>query len=169
MINKQRRDRCQPTWRFGWWDVDFGEEDCDEEEEVDEYGIPWPRYHNSSGKPEFVVEYEIRRKSGRGMLGTVLMRKKEEGGEKWDVCDVEELEGWVPAVAAKAMEEEREDDWSGLTSFNLGLTEEQKRKREGLELPYYDAQHGKAGDSGGGRILYVPEDVDDWDDEEDEI
>ncbi|RPA81998.1 hypothetical protein BJ508DRAFT_376126 [Ascobolus immersus RN42] len=169
LINKQRVDRCLAPWRFGWWDVDFGEEDCDEGDEVDEHGIPWPRYRNSSGKPEFIVEFEIRRKSGRGMLGKVLMKKQSEESEKWEIEDVESIPGWVPDVASKGPAEQEEDDWSGLTSFSLGLTEEQKKKRDELELPYYDAQKGLSGDKGGGRILYVPEDVDDWDDEEDEI
>jgi len=52
------------------------------------------------------------------------------------------------------------------STFNLGLTEKQKRDREGVVLPYFDAQSG-GGD--GGRILYEMGREDDWDPEEDEI
>ncbi|RFU25879.1 hypothetical protein B7463_g10463, partial [Scytalidium lignicola] len=59
------------------------------------------------------------------------------------------------------------------TTFNLGLTEKQKRDREGVVLPYFDAQKegGALGPGEGGRILYEmgEEDKEDFDDEEDEI
>lgn len=59
------------------------------------------------------------------------------------------------------------------TTFNLGLTEKQKRDREGVVLPYFDAQKegGALGAGEGGRILYEmgAEDREDFDDEEDEI
>ena len=59
------------------------------------------------------------------------------------------------------------------TTFNLGLTEKQKRDREEVVLPYFDAQKdgGAAGAGAGGRILYDMgvEDREDFDDEEDEI
>ncbi|KAK6521497.1 hypothetical protein TWF506_001709 [Arthrobotrys conoides] len=55
---------------------------------------------------------------------------------------------------------------SNLT-FSLGLTAKQKSDREGVVLPYFDAQSEEGGT--GGRILYVPGREDDWDDEEDEI
>lgn len=54
----------------------------------------------------------------------------------------------------------------GLT-FSLSLTDKQKIDREGIVLPYFDAQ--KEGGGMGGRILYVPGREDDWDEEEDEI
>jgi elongator complex protein 5 len=54
------------------------------------------------------------------------------------------------------------------TTFNLGLTEKQRRDREGVILPYFDAQ--KDGGLGeGGRILYDMGVEDDFDEEEDEI
>ena len=52
------------------------------------------------------------------------------------------------------------------TTFELGLTEKQRRDREGVVLPYYDAQKG-GGE--GGRILYDMGEEDDFDEEEDEI
>lgn len=52
------------------------------------------------------------------------------------------------------------------TTFELGLTERQKADREGVVLPYFDAQKG-GGE--GGRILYDMGSEDDFDEEEDEI
>lgn len=52
------------------------------------------------------------------------------------------------------------------TTFELGLTERQKRDREGVVLPYFDAQKG-GGE--GGRILYDLGSEDDFDEDEDEI
>lgn len=72
-------------------------------------------------------------------------------------------------TAGEGTQEEEEVE----TTFNLGLTEKQKRDREGVVLPYFDAQKegGVAGPGEGGRILYDmgAEDRDDFDDEEDEI
>jgi elongator complex protein 5 len=53
------------------------------------------------------------------------------------------------------------------STFNLGLTEKQKEAREGVVLPYFDAQKGEGGE--GGRILYDMGSEDDFDEEEDEI
>jgi elongator complex protein 5 len=54
------------------------------------------------------------------------------------------------------------------STFDLGLTEKQRRDREGIVLPYFDAQED-IGAGEGGRILYDMGREDDFDDEEDEI
>lgn len=54
------------------------------------------------------------------------------------------------------------------TTFDLSLTEKQRRDREGVVLPYFDAQRGD-GPGEGGRILYEMGEEDDFDEEEDEI
>lgn len=54
-------------------------------------------------------------------------------------------------------------------TFDLGLTEKQRRAREGVVLPYYDAQRKREGEGEGGRILYDMGREDDFDEEEDEI
>lgn len=59
-----------------------------------------------------------------------------------------------------------EQDLAGLT-FELGLTSRQRTDREGVVLPYFDAQ--QAGPHSGGRILYDMGVEDDFDEEEDEI
>ena len=51
-------------------------------------------------------------------------------------------------------------------TFELGLSEKQRMDREGVVLPYFDAQKG-GGE--GGRILYDMGSEDDFDEEEDEI
>ncbi|KAF3069037.1 Elongator complex protein 5 [Daldinia childiae] len=61
-----------------------------------------------------------------------------------------------------------EGDGEMETTFNLGLTEKQRRDREGIVLPYFDAQTD-IGAGEGGRILYEMGREDDFDDEEDEI
>jgi elongator complex protein 5 len=53
------------------------------------------------------------------------------------------------------------------STFNLTLTDKQKKAREGVVLPYFDAQKGEGGE--GGRILYDMGAEDDFDEEEDEI
>ena len=52
------------------------------------------------------------------------------------------------------------------STFALGLTGKQKSDRDGVVLPYFDAQKG---DGEGGRILYDMGSEDDFDEEEDEI
>ena len=55
------------------------------------------------------------------------------------------------------------------TTFDLGLTEKQKRDRDGVVLPYFDAQSSDGSGGLGGRILYEMGSEDDFDEEEDEI
>lgn len=67
----------------------------------------------------------------------------------------------------ESLEEQIQDD--GLEStFNLGLSERQRQDREGVVLPYFDAQKAE-GVGEGGRILYDMGVEDDFDEEEDEI
>ena len=56
-------------------------------------------------------------------------------------------------------------------TFELGLSAKQRRDREGVVLPYYDAQQREGGAAGGegGRILYEMGVEDDFDEEEDEV
>lgn len=71
-----------------------------------------------------------------------------------------------PTSTTQTEEEEQRLD----TTFSLGLTEKQRKDREGVVLPYFDAQMG-GGAGEGGRILYEmgAEDREDFDDEEDEV
>lgn len=116
-----------------------------------------------------VIKLEHRRKSGRGVvewffLPSQLPRQstlRERLGEHVTLLDDHLL-------FRKQVDMPRgsEEELSTLT-FDLGLTERQKHERQGVVLPYFDAQ--KAGGAGeGGRILYDMGAEDDFDDEEDE-
>ncbi|KAA8911330.1 Elongator complex protein 5 [Sphaerosporella brunnea] len=117
-----------------------------------------------------VLELEYRRKSGRGVrewyfLGEAVMSKLPGGAEEKMVL-LEEHPAWrVEEKVVDGAEEEKGPE----STFELGLTERQKRAREEVVLPYFDAQR-ESGIGGGGMILFTPDrEIDDFDDEEDEI
>ncbi len=120
-----------------------------------------------------VVEMEYRRKSGRAIgewffLPTLGFTSLDGGAAKMVKERVVLLEDHplyrrLPAEYDAAGEDEGGVD----TTFNLGLTEKQRRDREGVVLPYLDAQKEEGGV--GGRILYDMGEEDDFDEEEDEI
>ncbi|KAJ5242121.1 Histone acetylation protein 2 [Penicillium citrinum] len=95
-----------------------------------------------------VLELEHRRKSGRGRLSLY-----------WTITSYT-----IPPMEPDTNAEDEEPK----STFELGLTDRQRRDREGVVLPYFDAQHGD-GPGEGGRILYDMGEEDDFDEEEDEI
>lgn len=128
-----------------------------------------------------VVEMEHRRKSGRGVKEWFFVPLREElaaptpdasAGVRNQPCDrqvskiilLEDHPLWYPHGLAAAVEPAANDDGS---TFELGLTAQQKLDRERVVLPYFDAQRAEGGE--GGRILYEMGIEDDFDDEEDEI
>lgn len=123
-------------------------------------------------KPEtngLVIELEHRRKSGRGVIEWFFLPSQlpgqssatEKFREHLTLLDDHPLFR-TPLDLPMGSEE----GLSKLT-FDLSLTERQKQDRQGVVLPYFDAQ--KAGGVGeGGRILYDMGVEDDFDDEEDE-
>lgn len=125
-----------------------------------------------------VLEVEFRRKSGRPESETFFLRNAEQTDfhEPLDgmACGVLKKEyvtllDQVPAYAGQELAgpvSTATDDIEA--TFNLGLTEKQKLAREGVVLPYFDAQKGE-GAGEGGRILYDMGEEDDFDEEEDEI
>jgi elongator complex protein 5 len=124
-----------------------------------------------------VLEAEFRRKSGRPESETYFLRPSRDSDYNRPIQ--QQVYGTLkqefvtlldqhPAYANKdvvgnvaAADEEME------TSFNLSLTDKQKAAREGVVLPYFDAQKQEGGE--GGRILYDMGEEDDFDEEEDEI
>jgi elongator complex protein 5 len=123
---------------------------------------------------------EVRRRSGRGVVENFVVlppspsssTAKSSGLSEILLLDDHPLYSSTPSgLGAAADNGEGEEEVE--TTFNLGLTEKQKRDRESVVLPYFDAQRegGAAGPGEGGRILYDmgAEDREDFDDEEDEI
>lgn len=116
-----------------------------------------------------VLEMEHRRKSGRGVeewffLPASLRQGPAPYPSKEKVLLLEDHPLYRPQVAEAAPIRKIGDEDS---TFSLGLTEKQRRDRENVVLPYFDAQ--KEGGGGGGRILYDMGVEDDFDEEEDEI
>lgn len=119
-----------------------------------------------------VLEIEFRRKSGRSVgewyflppLSTSHVGSSK-GPVKESVMLLEDHPLWR-RVADTGSETRNEEDVD--VTFNLGLTEKQRRDREGVVLPYFDAQR-EEGVGEGGRILYDMGEEDDFDEEEDEI
>lgn len=135
------------------------------------------------GEDGFVLEMEMRRRSGRSVAEKFVLvpralqvsvpvqsangngRGKMEASRLYLLSD-------HPAFRDPADDDQGgaggEGDEEMETTFNLGLTEKQRKDREGIVLPYFDAQKD-IGAGEGGRILYEMGREDDFDDEEDEI
>ena len=118
----------------------------------------------ANGTEGIVLEMEHRRKSGRGVREWYFLPLNTKGvvatkTSRENVILLEDhLQYRTPEEKVEAAKEEG--------TFEMGLTEKQRRDRDGVVLPYYDAQNG-GGD--GGRILYDMGEEDDFDEEEDEI
>lgn len=125
----------------------------------------------ANGVEGVVLEMEHRRKSGRGVRewyflphskatpsSTSSLRSKEIAILLEDHAEYRSSEETIGGASVEGSEAD--------TTFELGLTERQKRDREGVVLPYFDAQKG-GGE--GGRILYDMGSEDDFDEDEDEI
>ncbi|KAG5297053.1 killer toxin sensitivity protein (Iki1) [Histoplasma ohiense] len=115
-----------------------------------------------------VIEMEHRRKSGRGVvewyfLPPAVRIHRQQVKELVMLLDDHPLyhRGEEHGRAEKGA-------WEPESTFELGLTERQRLEREGVVLPYFDAQRGE-GPGEGGRILYDMGEEDDFDEEEDEI
>lgn len=118
-----------------------------------------------------VLEVEHRRKSGRGVNEWYFLptgrSKPLKASSPAAFKETVILLDDHPMYRKPSNDQPGDDELAGLT-FELGLTERQREDREGVVLPYFDAQ--KAGGGGeGGRILYDMGVEDDFDEEEDEI
>ncbi|KAJ9604006.1 hypothetical protein H2200_011528 [Cladophialophora chaetospira] len=118
-----------------------------------------------------VLELEHRRKSGRGVREWFFLPAARSPAKTVGLQTAREtvilLDDHPLLRRPKEEDADADQELSGMT-FELGLTERQRLEREGVVLPYFDAQ--KAGGGGeGGRILYDMGVEDDFDEEEDEI
>lgn len=111
-----------------------------------------------------VVEMELRRRSGRAVVERFVLASLREGATaNLSLLSDHPLFAAPEESGGGGGGEELAD-----TTFSLGLTEKQRKDREGIVLPYFDAQEDVGGGEGG-RILYEMGREDDFDDEEDEI
>ncbi|KAM6512369.1 hypothetical protein FSOLCH5_010083 [Fusarium solani] len=113
-----------------------------------------------------VVHMELRRRSGRTVSEKFIIVSKESASPVLGkVCLLTDHPMFTTATDTGETGEGEEEPES---TFDLGLTEKQRKDREGIVLPYFDAQTD-IGAGEGGRILYEMGREDDFDDEEDEI
>ncbi|KAJ5033378.1 uncharacterized protein L3040_008496 [Drepanopeziza brunnea f. sp. 'multigermtubi'] len=130
-----------------------------------------------------VVNMEIRRRSGRGVLESFVLllpspplatattparttsksSSPAAGLAEFVLLDDHPLYASTPSGAPGSGsgaggpgEQDTDVEMEMATTFSLGLTQKQKRDRENVVLPYFDAQKegGAAGPGEGGRILY---------------
>ena len=119
-----------------------------------------------------VLEMEHRRKSGRGVHEWYFLpaAPKTQSLTPQTFRENLTLLDDHPLFSSRQEDAMSDQEMASMT-FELGLTDRQRQEREGVVLPYFDAQ--KAGVSGGpgegGRILYDMGVEDDFDEEEDEI
>ena len=116
-----------------------------------------------------VFEMEMRRRSGRAVVEKFVLGHTvgENGTTAISLLSDHPMfaspsDPEVSSPAGKSHGEDME------TTFNLSLTDKERKDREGVVLPYFDAQTDVGGGEGG-RILYEMGREDDFDDEEDEI
>ena len=119
-----------------------------------------------------VVEMEHRRRSGRATGAQFVIDQNARAGQKArkdTIRLLDEHPAWREVVAQSSGDFASEQTPDQDISFKLSLTEKQRQDREGVVLPYFDAQNGDDGPGEGGRILYEMGVEDDFDEEEDEI
>lgn len=129
----------------------------------------------ANDRRELVIEMEYRRKSGRGVTDWFVMSR-----EAWLRRTSEKSHPRVPKAFTlldehrlynppQDAQQESQPAAQIEATFNLELNERQRRERDRVVLPYFDAQRAEGGVAEGGRILYEMGVEDDFDDEEDEI
>ena len=129
----------------------------------------WSNHNLKTDERGLVLELEHRRKSGRGVLEWYFLPTCSNVSSSVGVQAFREIVILLddhPLFRKPQEEDTSEQELTGMT-FELGLTERQRLERDGVVLPYFDAQKGGGGE--GGRILYDLGVEDDFDEEEDEI
>lgn len=117
-----------------------------------------------------VVEMEMRRRSGRAVTDKFILVTRPPGTpvRPGSISLLSDHPLFAPPVDTESTGAEGAGEAEMDTTFNLGLTEKQRKDREGVVLPYFDAQTD-IGAGEGGRILYDLGREDDFDEEEDEV
>ncbi|KAL1881956.1 hypothetical protein Daus18300_001010 [Diaporthe australafricana] len=153
----QNRSLPEPAWGLG------------EGREGVLVGVKGPTTTTAGGGGGVVVEMELRRRSGRAVVERFVLLAPQDPAAAAAAGALSLLSDH-PLFAAPGGADDGQADDEDLaeTTFNLGLTEKQRKDRDGIVLPYFDAQKDIGGGEGG-RILYEMGREDDFDDEEDEI
>ena len=124
----------------------------------------------ANGSEGFVMEMLHRRKSGKGVEESYFFPLSSKARVELAALNGQSREVVVlleDHPLFKGAEKDGGEEDGGEATFEMGLTEKQRRDREGVVLPYTDAQQQGGGE--GGRILYDMGEEDDFDEEEDEI
>jgi elongator complex protein 5 len=155
LVQKAARDRSQAAPIFGL------------EEQQDGLIVgQLAKTKGQEGLDGIVLEMEHRRRSGRYVVECYILPPAIRYHPQ-QAKEVVTLLDDHPLYCRLDESGERVED-EITSTFELRLTERQRREREGVVLPYFDAQQGN-GPGEGGRILYDMGEEDDFDDEEDEI
>jgi len=115
-----------------------------------------------------VIEMEHRRKSGRAVKEWFFLPSRVANNGKSTAREPVTLLEDHPLYSSESAGTAGVKEEAGDITFDLGLTEKQRKARDNVILPYFDAQSGQ-GPGEGGRILYDMGVEDDFDDEEDEV
>ena len=131
----------------------------------------------SNDQRGIAIEMEYRRKSGRAVKEWFFLPSHAANDDKCKASSVVSSKAKEPVILLEDHPLYRsESDGTSVgeneeardITFDLNLTEKQRRTRDSVILPYFDAQSGQ-GPGEGGRILYDMGVEDDFDDEEDEV
>ncbi|KAF2770753.1 hypothetical protein EJ03DRAFT_350050 [Teratosphaeria nubilosa] len=125
----------------------------------------------ANSKEGLALHMEHRRKTGRTIKEAYYLPLPTSHKDSSGIQQIALLSDHPQFQETGPEQEATAGDEEGLvqSSFDLNLSEQQKRDRANVNLPYYDAQtKGQAGLEGG-RILYDMGSEDDFDEEEDEI
>nr|OQO30315.1 hypothetical protein B0A51_02403 [Rachicladosporium sp. CCFEE 5018] len=114
-----------------------------------------------------VVEMEHKRKSGNVVSEVYVFPRRSTNDQGRIITLSEYLELHHTSFASPAPGSAAAEGGDLGSTMHLGLTEQQRRDREGVVLPHFDAQKVEGGQ--GGKILYDMGAEDDFDEEEDEI
>ncbi|KAH0536112.1 hypothetical protein FGG08_006978, partial [Glutinoglossum americanum] len=134
----------------------------------------------SNDKRGVVVEMEHRRRSGRGVGEWYFLPSDEHplpahllpGGKQEKAILLVDHPLYAAAATAAGLDDppaDPEPTPEDVATFSLSLTDKQRRARQDVVLPYYDAQNETGHVGEGGRIIYEMGWEDDFDEEEDEI
>ncbi|KUI52833.1 Elongator complex protein 5 [Cytospora mali] len=93
-----------------------------------------------------VVEMELRRRSGRAVVERFVLVHKD-GGATGVVSLLSDHALFAAPEDGEGAGDAGDDELAE-TTFNLGLTEKQRKDREGIVLPYFDAQEDVGGGEG---------------------